>query len=136
MNKRSMTIRALVLLALVTWQSAHAADTASTLLPVRAMRAGTIAAAPAANAAFAPGAASTPAPAFTGVLSIPQSPLATLPALIKPMQDGRDARLFPGVTLEFFTLGDILVPVQRGEMVRETAPGKVQSYWRVITDDK
>jgi CubicO group peptidase (beta-lactamase class C family) len=34
--------------------------------------------------------------------------------------------------LEFFTLGDVLVPVQRGEMVRETAAGSGPSYWRVI----
>ncbi len=132
MNLQSLAIRALLLLVLVTAPLANAAGTASALLPVRAMRAAAVTPAPVANAAFAPGAGSTPAPAFTGVLSIPQTPLATLPALIKPMQDGRDARLFPGVTLEFFTLGDILVPVQRGEMVRETAPGKVQSYWRVI----
>ncbi len=48
------------------------------------------------------------------------------------MQDGRDARLFPGVAIEVFTVGDLLVPVQRGEMVRETAPGRTPSYWRVI----
>jgi CubicO group peptidase (beta-lactamase class C family) len=36
------------------------------------------------------------------------------------------------VTLAFYTLGDILVPVQVGEMVRETAPGETPSYWRVI----
>ena len=48
------------------------------------------------------------------------------------MIDGRDARLFPGLELEFFTSGGALVPVQRGEMVRESAAATVPSYWRVI----
>ncbi|MDH4167227.1 MAG: beta-lactamase family protein [Gammaproteobacteria bacterium] len=55
-----------------------------------------------------------------------------MPALAKPVLDGRDARQFPGVSLRFVTLGDVLVPLERGEMVRETAAGKVPSYWRVI----
>jgi hypothetical protein len=46
--------------------------------------------------------------------------------------DGRDARRFPGVSLSFVTLGDVLVPTECGEMVRETAQGEVPSYWRVI----
>ncbi|MDH5273242.1 MAG: serine hydrolase, partial [Gammaproteobacteria bacterium] len=58
--------------------------------------------------------------------------MRTLPALAKPVLDGRDARQFPGVSLRFVTLGDVLVPLERGEMVRETAAGKVPSYWRVI----
>jgi len=58
--------------------------------------------------------------------------MQTLPVLNQPLIQGRDARSFPGVQLEFFTVGDVLVPVQRGEMVRETAAGSVPSYWRVI----
>jgi hypothetical protein len=49
-----------------------------------------------------------------------------------PLQQGRDARLFPGVTLEFFTLDDELVPVQLGEMVREPKTPRSSSYWRLI----
>ena len=88
--------------------------------------------APISNAAFHPSADALPAPAFTGVLRIRQSQLKTKPALEKPVQDGRDARLFPGICIEFFSVGDLLVPVQRGEMVRETIPGETPSYWRVI----
>ena len=38
----------------------------------------------------------------------------------------------PGVKLGFFSMGDILVPVEHGEMVQESLPAKSQSYWRVI----
>jgi hypothetical protein len=89
-------------------------------------------AAPVVNAAFYPGKNALPAPPFSGILHIGQGPLQTYPRLEKPLQDGRDARVFPGITLEFFTLEDRLVPVQLGEMVSESAPGKVPSYWRVI----
>ena len=58
--------------------------------------------------------------------------MQTKPAIAHPMQDGRDARLFPAVTLEFFTMDGLLVPVQRGEMVRESASAKVPSFWQVI----
>ena len=58
--------------------------------------------------------------------------MQTLPVLPTPVLDGRDAGLFPGVALGFVTRGEVLVPLQRGDMVRETAPGKVASYWRVI----
>jgi hypothetical protein len=49
-----------------------------------------------------------------------------------PVLEGRDARIFPGITLSFVTDGPTLIPVERGMMVRETAPGAVASYWRVI----
>ena len=58
--------------------------------------------------------------------------MQTLPVLTQPVIQGRDVRIFPGVELEFFTVGDVLVPVQRGEMVRETGAGATQSYWRII----
>jgi len=87
---------------------------------------------PVPNAAFAPGQDALPAPPFAGVLRLSSSGLQTLPALARPVLDGRDARLFPGITLGFVTLGDTLVPIERGEMVRETAPGTAPSYWRVI----
>jgi hypothetical protein len=88
--------------------------------------------APVPNAAFAPDADASPAPEFTGVLKLHAAPMSTLPVLDQPLIQGRDARIFPGVQLELFTLGDVLVPVQRGEMVRETAPGATSSYWRII----
>lgn len=88
--------------------------------------------APVANAAFYPGKDALPAASFAGILKIQQASLQTNPTLENPVQDGRDARLFPGVTLEFFTVGDRLIPVQWGEMVTESAPGRVRSYWRVI----
>jgi hypothetical protein len=71
-------------------------------LPVQAFVAAHALEAPAANAAFTPGEGALPAPAFAGV------------------------------QLEFFTVGDVLVPVQRGEMVRETRAGATPGYWRII----
>ena len=84
------------------------------------------------NAAFAPAKDALAAPPFAGRLRLDSTAMRTLPALANPVLDGRDARLFPGVSLGFVTLGDVLVPLERGEMVRETAAGKVPSYWRVI----
>jgi hypothetical protein len=88
--------------------------------------------APVVNSAFFPGKDVLPAPPFAGTLHIHQVVLQTHPTLGKPVQDGRDARLFPGVTLEFFSVDDRLIPTQMGEMVTESAPGSVRSYWRVI----
>lgn len=101
-------------------------------LSVAAMRAGTMTPAPLDNAGFAPGPDAQPAPPFAGTLRIASSALKTLPELKKSVLDGRDARLFPGVTLGFITAGDTLVPLERGQMVRETGAGAVPSYWRVI----
>jgi hypothetical protein len=112
--------------------AAARAQSASDVLPADLMKSGKPLAEPVTNSAFIPEQTAAAAPDFCGVLKIAQTTMQTKPALKHPMQDGRDARLFPGVTLEFFTMDGMLVPVQRGEMVRETAPGKVASYWRVI----
>jgi hypothetical protein len=111
------------------WSLAGAAADA---LPTARLLAGRSGPSPVANAAFYPGSDALAAPAFAGILKIRQSPLQTEPAIERPVQKGRDARLLPGVDIEFFTLGDLLVPVQRGEMVRETGSDKTPSYWRVI----
>ena len=120
----------LMLAALAPW--AAWAGAPSGLLPTDPMISGKATAEPVANSAFIPGPDAIAAPDLAGVLKIAQTPMQTKPTLEHPLQDGRDARLFPGVSLEFFTMDGILVPVQRGEMVRETLPGKVPSYWRVI----
>ncbi|MGB6306465.1 MAG: serine hydrolase [Steroidobacteraceae bacterium] len=101
-------------------------------LPVQAFLAARALTAPAANAVFAPGEGALPAPAFAGVIKVGPVTMQTLPVLRQPLIQGRDARIFPGVQLEFFTVGDVLVPVQRGEMVRESGAGTTPSYWRVI----
>jgi hypothetical protein len=101
-------------------------------LAVSELLAGRSGNAPIANSAFYPGKDAIAAPPFAAVLHIQQTALQTNPALQKPVQGGRDARLFPGVTLEFSTVDGNLIPVQMGEMVAESAPGRVRSYWRVI----
>jgi CubicO group peptidase (beta-lactamase class C family) len=105
---------------------------AGEIVPVQAFQSARALDAPVANSAFAPGEGALPAPEFAGVLRVHASPMQTLPVLAQPLIQGRDARIFPGVQLEFFTIGDLLVPVQRGEMVRETGAGPARSYWRVI----
>lgn len=121
-------IVSVTLLMCPAWSSA---SPASDVLPTAVLLAGRAGPAPNPNAAFHPGSDSLAAPPFAGILSMHQTPLETQPEIDKPMQDGRDARLFPAVSLEFFTLGDLLIPVQRGEMVREV-PGAKASFWRVI----
>jgi len=102
------------------------------LLPVSSFEAGEALEAPVANAAFVPDESALSAPAFTGVLKVHPAVMRTVPVLSQPLIQGRDVRIFPGVQLEFFTVGDVLVPVQRGEMVRETGGGATASYWRII----
>lgn len=110
------------------------AASASDVLPVALMNSGEVSDAPVANLAFAPGPQATGAPEFVGAITVAQTPMQAAPAVDRPMQDGRDARLFPGVTLEFFTMDGLLVPVQRGEMVHESAHVVVPSFWQVIPE--
>jgi CubicO group peptidase (beta-lactamase class C family) len=84
------------------------------------------------NSAFHPGPGAGPAPLFCGSLHIASVPMQFVPELTHPVVAGRDARLFPGVTLDFFSMDDILVPVQRGRMVGETRDGSSASYWSLI----
>jgi hypothetical protein len=119
-------------LLLVLLASRADASPAVESLPVRAMLGSELTSVPVDNAAFAPGADALPAPDFFGTLRLESTAMQTLPMLPTPVLDGRDARLFPGVALGFVTRGEVLVPLQRGDMVRETVPGKVASYWRVI----
>lgn len=119
-------------LLLVLLASRAGASAAVESLPVRAMLGSELTSVPVDNAAFAPGADALPAPDFAGTLRLESTAMQTLPVLPTPVLDDRDARLFPGVALGFVTRGEVLVPLQRGDMARETAPGKVASYWRVI----
>jgi CubicO group peptidase (beta-lactamase class C family) len=81
------------------------------------------------NSAFHPGPGALTAPPFQGRLQINPTQMQFAPELANPVIEGRDARLFPGSHLDFFTLQDILVPVQRGTLVGE---GSRLSYWSVI----
>jgi hypothetical protein len=132
MNDRGTCIGTIACLALLSGPCVSIADHTSQLPSVAALVAGESGHTPLPNTAFYPGTDALAAPGFTGTLQLGQHVLQTQPDIDKPMQDGRDARLFPGVAIEFFTLDDLLVPVQRGEMVRESAAGPVASYWRVI----
>ena len=96
------------------------------------MTAGSRPQSPLPNSAFHPGAGAGSAPELCGTLRIASARLQTHPELAHPRLDGRDARLFPGITLAFVTLGDVLIPLQRGRMVVEDARGKTPSYWCVI----
>jgi hypothetical protein len=110
------------------------AGPAATALPVAALRGAGTPAAPVANAAFAPGDDARPAPELAGTLSIDGATLETKPALVDARIGGRDVRRFPALHLTLYTLGDRLVPVERGTMLREVSPGATPSYWRVIPE--
>ncbi len=112
---------------------APGAGAAATLMPsVELLLGSQPTEAPFPNSSFVPDRGAAAAPAFAGRLRITQSEMRFSPALAEPEVGGRDARLFPAVTLEFFTAGAVLVPVERGEMVAETGAHRVPSYWRVI----
>jgi hypothetical protein len=108
------------------------AASAAAELPVALVNSGKLSDAPVANSAFVPGPGARAAPDFVGAVTISQSAMQAGPAIEHPMQNGRDARLFPEVTLEFFTVDGLLVPVQRGEMVHESTHVRVPSFWQVI----
>ncbi len=118
--------------ALFAWGSALAQSGSAELLPVQVFQSAHALTAPVANAAFVPGDDALAAPEFVGVLKIQASRMQTSPVLEPAVIQGRDVRILPSVKLEFFTVGNVLVPVQRGEMVRELAPGPGPSDWRVI----
>ena len=102
-------------------------------LPVAALTGPmTAPASPVDHAAFTPGPDASSGAALQGVLEIAEARLQSAPALQKPMIDGRDALLFPAISLTLFSDGELLVPVQRGSMVREAAAKSPRSYWRVI----
>jgi hypothetical protein len=128
-RERLVVVLAFALAGVTSWAWA---GPPSESLPFTVVKSGTPTAKPVPNAAFIPGADAMPAPEFSGTLRIAQASMQTEPAIRVPVVDGRDARLFPGVTLGFFTVGEMLVPVEHGVMVRETLPGATPSYWRVI----
>jgi hypothetical protein len=88
--------------------------------------------APVDNALFLPRADAVAAPGFYGTLRISATRMRAAPELQRPVIGARDARVFPGVSLSFFTVDDILVPTRRGEMVAQSTPGPAPSYWDVI----
>ncbi len=74
---------------------------ASDSLPLDLVKAGKPTPTPVPNAAFIPGPDAIAALEFSGTLKIAQAVMQTQPALPIPVIDGRDARLFPRVTLSF-----------------------------------
>jgi len=131
MYGRTLCAMALSALWLVLSPAAARAGSAQ-ILPAAVFEASRTLDAPVANSAFIPGDGALPAAPFSGVIKVRPARMQTQPVLQQPVIQGRDTRIFPGLQLEFFTVGDVLVPVQRGEMVRETGGGSVPSYWRVI----
>ena len=111
-----------------------AAGPATAELPRAFLLSGTAMANPVSNAAFAPGRDALAAAPFVGHLSIAGAELRMLPALSSAVIRGRDARLFPSIELTLHTIGERLVPVERGSMVHESRGAQVASYWRVVPE--
>ncbi len=100
--------------------------------------------APVDNAAFYPSADAMPAPALTGRLALEQATMLFQPQIPQPICDGAevelggscrggyDKRLFPAISLDLFTAGDVLAAVQIGEMLGDRSTGGANSYWKLI----
>jgi hypothetical protein len=84
------------------------------------------------NTAFYPAPTACAAPPFHGSLRIKQTPMHFEPALLVSDIGGRNAQLFPESRLDFFTLDDLLIPVQWGQMVGEDPAAHSSSYWSLI----
>ena len=109
------------------------AGPAAQALPMQFMTSSAPLEAPVDNAAFIPADDAAKAADFAGTLKIAQKRDEDAAGTEKnQFRTGRDARLLPGITLRLFTVGDRLAASEFGEMVKETAPGKTPSYWRVI----
>ena len=74
-----------------------------------------VVAGPVANSLFLPGPGAGQAKhAFAGTVVVPAHPMLTEPARILPAEiEGRKTQLFPGVALEFVSVGGYLVPARR-----------------------
>lgn len=85
------------------------------------------------NDVFWPSANAEAAPEFSGRLRVSPARMRVEPDIAHQALEGfGDAGLFPGLTLEFTTVDGTLVPVQRGQIVRESNPGRTPSFWCVI----
>ncbi len=132
MQRCSATPILVFLATLVVWPVFSHAGPAADVLPTAAILGDVAPGSPVLNSAFAPGADARPAPPLVGTLRLAHATLATDPVIAVPVIGGRDARLFPGISLQLFTSGDLLVPVARGTMLVEGAVEGMPSYWRVI----
>ena len=82
---------------------------------------------PVANHNFIAINAAAPRHHFSGTIIIPEHAMRTLPAAIEPASiRGKKTQLFPGVSLQFVTHGEYLVPVKR-EIIE---PPGGDSYWQ------
>ena len=133
MNTSNSLMLRITALLVTGWASVAAtAGPAAERLPLAAMTAAGAPASPVDNAAFAPGSDAAAAAPFAGTLRIAQSAMQALPALTHPVVGGRDARLFPALSLTLFSDGATLVPLQRGSMMAELPGKSARSYWTVI----
>ena len=87
---------------------------------------------PAPNEYFRPPRGARAAAQFAGLLQIAQAPIESRPRLGSARIAGRDARLFPRITLGLVSSGNILVPLQRGQLVAERRSRGPSSYWSII----
>ncbi|MBU3671953.1 MAG: hypothetical protein FGM43_05330 [Sinobacteraceae bacterium] len=130
--RRAWQVMACAAITLMSVATATAAP-ASIHLPVPSLTGPiTSPASPVDHSAFTPSTDALPAAVLQGILEIAEGRLQSSPQLLKPLIEGRDALLFPAISLSLFSDGDLLVPVQRGSMVRELATKPPRSYWRVI----
>jgi hypothetical protein len=132
MNRWLQWQTTLLLIAHFSSGSAAAIDSPAVLLPIHSLLGNHTATAPINNAAYAPPASAAVGAPFASRIRINQGTLSLTPAILQSVIEGRDARLFPAITLTLATEGDVLIPAEAGLMVRETGSPRVFSYWRVI----
>lgn len=86
-----------------------------------------------ANTAFVPGADAVDAHApFVGTLRLTETQMSTQPAALSPPPGlDQDPKLFPGVTISFFTDKGDLVPFTQ-DVIRYATKNQGHSYWDII----
>ena len=86
-------------------------------------------ASPVANHNFMPMGGAAPHHRFSGAIAIPEHAMRTAPGAIQPTDiRGKKTQLFPGVSLQFVSHGEYLVPVKRDII----APPGSDSYWHLL----
>ncbi len=129
-NMKSHSFRQLInVFFLICTTSAWALDGEREQLQYDQLMSANTATGPVANRFFMPYEAVTPAKhRFSGAMTIPEHRMQTEPGQIRPDRiRGMHTQLFPGVTLEFVSHGDYLVPVERNII---EPPGS-NSFWHI-----
>ena len=125
--------RTLLIICVLTFAGVRCATAAVQRIDAAEFRLATWSGVVIANTAFTPGSQTVRAHApFLGTLRLTETEMTTRPAALSPPSVlGRDPKLFPGVSISFFTDRGDLVPFTQ-DVIRYGSSNHGHSYWDII----